>query len=361
MSSKSGFAWKSVDVSLPDPGTDVNHYDNASPAAVRASKDLEAQQFESCGMFFGLQVLDGSMYELIHNRMVIKTEAHKQTFIEDSQTKLSKNKNKKELGGGEQISDGDSSKIDARNKPKTTENTSKKRKKEGDKDDDSPPFDSEVGHDVEAGDEATSRRKKKRKKKKRKNDEPEFKEQHDLQVHVLDVDPFRVSALHDSWVAATGGVALNNKICEGLLKQGFQIPTPIQAATLPASILGRRNIVGAAATGSGKTLAYLIPILQYLQEHTLEGSLPIQALILAPTRELALQVADECEKLIPKTTATIVGGLAPHKQARILDTRKPPIVIGTPGRLWQLVSCSRSSFVTLCQSMKSTEATIDVV
>ena len=140
-------------------------------------------------------------------------------------------------------------------------------------------------------------------------------------------------------MAATGGVSLHVNIAQGLSRLGFDRPTPIQAETLPASIMGRRNIVGAAPTGSGKTLAYLFPILQHLlDDPSTNESSSLQALILAPTRELALQVSSECEKFHPKSTGTLVGGLAHQKQVRILQQRKPPILIVTPGRLWELVS-----------------------
>ena len=128
---------------------------------------------------------------------------------------------------------------------------------------------------------------------------------------------------------------------------------PIQASTLAASILGKRDIVGAAPTGSGKTLSYALPILQWLytdreeREEKLE-QYPLVALILCPTRELAMQVSNEFTKLIHESEVTgsgpkiqcgtIVGGLAEQKQKRVLDFKRPPILVGTPGRLWELVS-----------------------
>jgi len=186
------------------------------------------------------------------------------------------------------------------------------------------------------------------------------KEQHSQDVS--DADAHRIQM---SWLAATGGVTLCVPLCRALKAQNFERPTPIQAATLAAAILGRRNIVGAAPTGSGKTLAFLLPICQYLLEEvqqqtpsldadeseaSIVGSssgrqqdrrwveqLPLQALILTPTRELALQIHKECEKLLPRSIGTIVGGLAHAKQTRVLEKKRPPILVGTPGRLWELV------------------------
>jgi ATP-dependent RNA helicase DDX24/MAK5 len=145
--------------------------------------------------------------------------------------------------------------------------------------------------------------------------------------------------MQTAWMVATGGVELHPTLCASLLSQKFWTPTPIQSATLPASILGRRNIVGAAPTGSGKTLAYLLPILQSLLSQESETRV-LQALVLTPTRELALQVSRECDLLAgeKRLSATIVGGLALAKQQRVLEKNKPPILVATPGRLWELVS-----------------------
>jgi ATP-dependent RNA helicase DDX24/MAK5 len=137
---------------------------------------------------------------------------------------------------------------------------------------------------------------------------------------------------------------------------GFHSPTPIQASTLAASILGQRDIVGAAPTGSGKTLGYLLPILHTLmteeddmndnERHTKRW--PLTALVLCPTRELAMQVSNECNRLINLSQVaeekssikceTIVGGLSEQKQKRVLDIKRPAVLVCTPGRLWDLLS-----------------------
>jgi ATP-dependent RNA helicase DDX24/MAK5 len=172
----------------------------------------------------------------------------------------------------------------------------------------------------------------------------------------------QITALQFSWMSATAGVSLHLHLAASLLRQSFWTPTPIQAAVLPAAVLGRRNIVGAAPTGSGKTLAFLLPICQYLLEQrdanidtppaTTVGK--IQALIVTPTRELAMQIHAEAAKLWATTesggnnntvnknknhpeTGLIVGGLAHAKQQRVLEKSRPPIIVATPGRLWELV------------------------
>jgi ATP-dependent RNA helicase DDX24/MAK5 len=309
--------WKVVPVSLSDPGNDYNHYDNASKTASKANRDLEAQQSESCGMFLGLEVLDGSMYSVINNRLVIKSQPEITNEKESCCSSKSQKLSEKMTSTKENLV-----KAKKKRKMEEIETTST-----------SDSYSTEFITDIQNDPDDVLKNK-------------TAKVQSKADVHSTDTSQGALSDgltngiidLQGSWMAATGGVCLHAQICEGLMKQGFQTPTPIQAATLPPAILGRRNIVGAAATGSGKTLAYLIPLLQFLLDEGLEGEkLPLRALIIAPTRELALQVSEECEKLIPKTTVTIVGGLAPHKQARILETRKPPFAIGTPGRLWQMV------------------------
>jgi ATP-dependent RNA helicase DDX24/MAK5 len=134
-------------------------------------------------------------------------------------------------------------------------------------------------------------------------------------------------------------------------KLGFAQPTPIQTQSIPEIIAGH-DVIGKAATGSGKTLAFGIPILEYYLESVLPNKKqkaekndqhPI-ALILAPTRELAVQLNKHLLALCtgqsfdaPRVT-TITGGLSVQKQKRLLETAD--IVIGTPGRLWEVIESS---------------------
>ena len=149
--------------------------------------------------------------------------------------------------------------------------------------------------------------------------------------------------------SAWASFGLHPALMARIATQGFSKPTPIQAACLPPALHGRRDIIGAAETGSGKTLAFGLPIMHRLLEEThddaggegqhLDGGL--FALVITPTRELALQVADHFRALLPPTgsarVVTLVGGMAVVKQKRLLATR-PPIVVATPGRLWELLS-----------------------
>lgn len=110
----------------------------------------------------------------------------------------------------------------------------------------------------------------------------------------------------------------------------FRRPTPIQQACIPA-ILEGRNVMGCAETGSGKTAAFALPILQHLSE----DPYGVFAVILTPTRELAVQIEEQVNALgsqISVRTCLIIGGMGIIDQATALSKR-PHFVIATPGRL----------------------------
>jgi len=122
------------------------------------------------------------------------------------------------------------------------------------------------------------------------------------------------------------GVAMRQTIAE----MGFVTPTPIQAASIPHALAGR-DVIGQAQTGSGKTAAFAIPIIEQLDPR--DG--PVQALVLCPTRELAVQVNEEFRRLAARhgiSTTSIYGG---DSMARQLDELRggANVVVATPGRL----------------------------
>jgi ATP-dependent RNA helicase DDX24/MAK5 len=135
---------------------------------------------------------------------------------------------------------------------------------------------------------------------------------------------------------------INSNVIKGILEMGFKEPTEIQRRSLHATIRDRKDIIGAAETGSGKTLAFGIPILHFLSERKeSEGNEnKLGALIMTPTRELAIQIQKhltEAAKYTNLSVISIVGGLSPYKQTRQLSNN-PDIIIATPGRLWQLMN-----------------------
>lgn len=190
------------------------------------------------------------------------------------------------------------------------------------------------------------------------------------------------------------GLGVPAPIMRALAEQNFREPTQIQSMTLPAAIHGKKDILGAAETGSGKTLAFGIPILAGImelkqrndgssirkapkvkgdkqsteapmpkdnheltpppeeldhvsgasdedsdvEENSLSKSRPLYALVLTPTRELAVQVKNHivaAAKYTDIRVAAIFGGLSVAKQERVLR-QSPEIVVATPGRLWEL-------------------------
>lgn len=126
-----------------------------------------------------------------------------------------------------------------------------------------------------------------------------------------------------------GSLLLDKKIVNALTDMGFEEPSPIQEQTIPL-VLDGYDVIGQAQTGTGKTAAFGIPLIQSITDHK-----HIQALIMTPTRELAIQVAEEVGK-IGRTSRIkalpVYGGQPIERQIRALKSGVQ-IVIGTPGRL----------------------------
>lgn len=127
---------------------------------------------------------------------------------------------------------------------------------------------------------------------------------------------------------------LPREVLTGLDKAGFTYCTPIQAQVLPVSLTGK-DVAGQAQTGTGKTAAFLVTLFTQLLSRSEKRSKLPSALVVAPTRELALQIFEEAEMLGFKTGlrfAQVVGGVDYQKQADILK-KGTDIVICTPGRI----------------------------
>ncbi|HYK27909.1 MAG TPA: DEAD/DEAH box helicase, partial [Streptosporangiaceae bacterium] len=125
-------------------------------------------------------------------------------------------------------------------------------------------------------------------------------------------------------------------ICAALEAQGITTAFPIQALTLPVALDGH-DLIGQARTGTGKTFAFGVPILERLGEASREPAAP-RALIVVPTRELAIQVADDLRVAgaqIGARIVTLYGGRAYEPQIDALAN--VDVVVGTPGRLLDLV------------------------
>ena len=131
---------------------------------------------------------------------------------------------------------------------------------------------------------------------------------------------------------------LDPQIQKAVLEQGYTIPTPIQAQSIP-HVLAGSDLMGAAQTGTGKTAAFVLPIIQKILRHASNSASParhpIRALVLTPTRELAVQVAENAasySKYTDLRAAVVYGGVDMKEQVAILRNGVE-ILIATPGRL----------------------------
>ncbi|NCB64033.1 MAG: DEAD/DEAH box helicase [Clostridia bacterium] len=132
-------------------------------------------------------------------------------------------------------------------------------------------------------------------------------------------------------------LGLTAPILKALDAQGYTEPTPIQEQAIPPALAGR-DVLGCAQTGTGKTCAFATPILQRLNAQGALGEKHIRALILTPTRELALQIQECFEdygKHLPLRSAVIFGGVGQNPQVEKIK-RGLDILVATPGRLLDL-------------------------
>ncbi|WP_050467228.1 DEAD/DEAH box helicase [Herbaspirillum chlorophenolicum] len=132
-------------------------------------------------------------------------------------------------------------------------------------------------------------------------------------------------------------LGLSDEIVRAVSEQGYTSPTPIQAQAVPA-VLSGGDLMAGAQTGTGKTAGFTLPLLQRLASaprNKINGQIPIRALILAPTRELAAQVEESVRlygKYLPLSSACIFGGVGINPQISLLK-RGVDILVATPGRL----------------------------
>lgn len=141
-------------------------------------------------------------------------------------------------------------------------------------------------------------------------------------------------------------LGINTKLIEGLKKEGINEPTDIQVKVIP-SALENKDVIGQSQTGSGKTLAYLLPMFQKIDSSKKE----MQAIILAPTHELVIQIDNEIKLLsenseIPVTSTAIIGEVNIKRQVERLK-EKPHIIVGSTGRIFELIKMKKISAHTI--------------
>ncbi|MCK4980443.1 MAG: DEAD/DEAH box helicase, partial [Candidatus Delongbacteria bacterium] len=129
-------------------------------------------------------------------------------------------------------------------------------------------------------------------------------------------------------------------ILKAIKEEGYTVPTPIQEQCIPIVLKGT-DVLGCAQTGTGKTAAFAIPILQLLKTNrTYEDRIKVKALIVTPTRELAIQIGESFEAYGRHTglkCAVIFGGVKQHSQVNSLKSGVD-VVVATPGRLLDLMN-----------------------
>lgn len=131
-------------------------------------------------------------------------------------------------------------------------------------------------------------------------------------------------------------LGLKESSIKAITKMGYESPSEIQEQAIPLLLKGDVDFIGQAQTGSGKTAAFVLPLLEKLDFK----SPALQALILAPTRELANQINEEIQKLSafePIRSMSVYGGTSVGLQIKDFKSKKPQIVAGTPGRVMDLI------------------------
>lgn len=144
---------------------------------------------------------------------------------------------------------------------------------------------------------------------------------------------------------------LSSQVLQNVFYKEYKIPTPIQEQTIPA-IMSGRDVIGTANTGTGKTAAFLIPLVDKVFRNKSE-----RVLIVAPTRELAMQIHDELRsfsKGLGIHSALLIGGMSMGRQKGDLKLN-PQFVIGTPGRIKDLIQ-HKSLFLSIFHNVVLDEA-----
>ena len=135
---------------------------------------------------------------------------------------------------------------------------------------------------------------------------------------------------------------LDSELLRAIDEIGYSRPTVVQAQAIPHALDGK-DVMASAPTGTGKTAAFLLPMIQHLQDFPRKKPGPARILILTPTRELAIQVADHARALSKYTNLkvfTITGGISYDEHAELLG-KTQDIVVATPGRLMEYIESEK--------------------
>ncbi len=145
--------------------------------------------------------------------------------------------------------------------------------------------------------------------------------------------PFSRDNSETGYMTTFSDLALDPKVLQAVSESGYETPTPIQAQAIPHALEGR-DVLGIAQTGTGKTASFVLPMITHLSKGRARARMP-RSLVLAPTRELAAQVAENFEKYskhVKLSMALLIGGVSFKDQDKLID-RGVDVLIATPGRL----------------------------
>jgi hypothetical protein len=328
-----GFKWDSL------PWVTVDTNDNDGLMSGNAGE----------AMFYGLEELDGNAYT---------------SSLSSSRSKVTAagadGEGEGEDAGTEQLKESSSSRKKESKKRKREEAAQQERAAKKEAKREAPPVESTSDGEVmqlERREKDGSKKEKPKKKKKNKNETAAAlaKQPNNEMAGGPKLEFDFVKNEDKDW----SGTVLHAALVDSLLALHFQSPTRIQALAMPGILAGACDVVGSSETGSGKTLAFGLPIVHsLLHEWEAYGNSKCPfALILAPTRELAMQISsvlnDTCKLF--KTSqrrievVNVVGGMSEHKQKRQLDgtkgSRPVHIMVATPGRLCELMTNSGEDMV----------------
>ncbi|KAK4166434.1 P-loop containing nucleoside triphosphate hydrolase protein [Cladorrhinum sp. PSN259] len=295
------------------------------------------EMFDDAEGFYGLEEIEG--VDIVREGNTVKfVAAAEKTQVEEGDD-------------GEEFEGFDDTTEEAPGSEKKPTKDQKKTPKEAKKEtkDQKKEQKSQKGLKKEAKDDKSEKKKEPKAQKKAQTVEADPELEANLFTKLDEIENLPEADVEEVDVTQWDSLNLSEQMMGAIKSLKFAKPSAIQRRAIP-EIMNGRDVIGKASTGSGKTLAFGIPVVERWLSKNVDASnadakrSPI-ALILSPTRELAHQISDHLKKLCDglKTSpyiCSVTGGLAIQKQQRQLE--KADIIIGTPGRMWEVMSTGTS-------------------
>eukprot|EP00514_Thraustochytrium_sp_LLF1b_P010245 CAMPEP_0184545396 /NCGR_PEP_ID=MMETSP0199_2-20130426/4273_1 /TAXON_ID=1112570 /ORGANISM="Thraustochytrium sp., Strain LLF1b" /LENGTH=798 /DNA_ID=CAMNT_0026939693 /DNA_START=177 /DNA_END=2573 /DNA_ORIENTATION=+ len=302
-----------------------------------------------------LETIEAGSYSIVNGQIVMTDGERISVDVNEAENHTV---DKDDVGAGAEAGEteaGPTSKKKRKNRRKKKKSFEEAVTAEGEDTDENGGVLSQVPEQEKTTDEGPSAASKSTKKTKKKKKPAEKATAAEVAKAQKDVDDIAIT-IPDGF-GTWSGYGLNNALVHGIASLGYEEPTPIQSICLPKAILAGRDILGAAQTGSGKTLAFGLPILDNIMRNPPAKGDGLAALVMVPTRELALQVSQHLKDVLGVygrryvRIATIVGGVGLAKQNRVLS-KEPQVVVATPGRFWALVEDDNEHLVKLHSTLR---------